>query len=203
MRNLFAEMALRGKDEKRSTRAFNQFYKLFKNYVYTVCKDFFTGRGIQDDEHLKSFFHNVFVTIHEKSDSLEIADSVPDAEVRFVICAIIGKFIRYEGLQYLRELSPDKSVDIAFIDAYQEDIKAEEFTMAESIPLMKLNQALDTLSEEQRLILLECFRYHDENSNTPSKVLNELEMYFGKNRAALRKIKSRALKHVKEIILRS
>lgn len=204
LRKLFDEMALGEKERERSSMAFEQFYEQFKNYVYTVCKDFLSTRGIDDKDHLGSFFNNVFVTILQKSEKLKVPDTVPDSEVKYVICSIIGKFIKFEGLQYLRELDSNNSVEIEFIEVYNEDVE-ENLTgnEGESIPLATLNKALGTLNEQTRLILLECFRYHDENKNIPSKVLDELEQHFGKSRQALRKIKSRALKEIKEIVLNS
>jgi len=201
--DLFFYMACREEDSSTANLAFNEFYTRYKNYTFSVCRDFFISRNRFDEEDLKSFFHNVFLKIYYKSGEISIDSSVPIEERKYVILKIISRYVNYEGLTYMKS-SRDPSSEINYTDELLNDIPEESLIEYESIEKKMLNKALDSLGDRNKFILLDFYRYETVNSEkgswTPSDALDEMCEYYNTTKQALRKTKERALKKLKDYV---
>ncbi|UXX80888.1 hypothetical protein N7E81_07215 [Reichenbachiella carrageenanivorans] len=200
---LFFYMACRDEDPTTADLAFNEFYSRFKNYTFSVCRDFFISRNRFDEEDLKSFFHNVFLKIYDKAGEISIDSSVPNDEKEFVILKIISRFVNYEGLTYLKS-SKNSSLEISYTDDLLNDVPEEGLSEYQSIERKTLENALASLSDRNRFILLDFYRHENINSEkanwTPPQTLTEMCNYYDTTKQALRKIKERALKKIIEYV---
>lgn len=201
-KDLFFYMACTEEDSVTADVAFNEFYSRYKAYTFHICRNRFLSRRQFDEEDLKSFFHNVFLKIYEKSDTISFDNQIPDQEIEYAIKAMIGSFVEFEAKEYFR-VRGNENLQIDYSDEDQDLITMEKSDSVQSIESKVLDKALDTLPEKSRLILLELFRYDDDGKNTPSRVLDELCKYFDTTKPTLRKTKERALKKVKEYIEQS
>ena len=74
-----------------------------------------------------------------------------------------------------------------------EELSLEVF---ESTNIKVLNDALNTLSERDRHILLTIYLYYDEGKNTPSDTLDLLCEMYGTTKVNIRKIRERSEKKI-------
>ena len=186
-------------NRKYAEDAFRELYWRFAEKLENGVRAHLKSRNIQDMDMVNAVVSNVFKDVF--LDPLKFSyDPEQDKSEETKFRAWLYKIARNESADLIRASIQHKKLNVVGIEdniveqyAY---IEIEEEVLQGNRKL--LEQALATLSERDRHILLTCFDYYEEGRNTPSNVLDELCEYWGTTRENIRQRKKRSLDKVKK-----
>jgi len=190
LEEIFLSFAYKDDDVKKAYSAFDQLYKEYSKFLYSVVRKNLFKMEVSDEEVVGTVVSNVFLTLYEKPPmnfEAKIGNSV-DASFK----AYLSKVAKNETLHLFKDYYKTNLV-------LQEDIKESVFedTEIEENIIISVNQktmidALNTLNERDREILLTLYLYYEEGKKTPTPVLNMICERFGTTKDNIRQIKRRS-----------
>jgi len=192
--DLFVIMSFQEESEMEAQKAFRVFYDRYKSFLWNLCY-----RVCQNDEELaKDVFMNTMMAVYQNSHTYNASKSKITTWI-----SIIAKHEMLDLLDVLKEKRIGEKTfvplddNLAISDAEEEDISIET-------PEKKaLEEALQTLSEKEKDILLTYMMYQDGNKHLPDEVTEFLCDRYATTNVNLRKIKQRTLEKVKSHILQN
>jgi RNA polymerase sigma factor (sigma-70 family) len=198
--DLIFAMAMREEDEKNASEAFTEFYKRFKNYVYTIayraCQHW---KQYGEEELTNALLNNTFLTFYLKSGNFyDKIDQLPLERQEARVKALLGRISQRELLALTKEKRDD---NIDFVDVL-EDQEVDNSTYEESADFQLMEKALDSISEKKRDILVTYTLYGGCGKKLPDEDIERLANTWEVHPDSLRQIKKRALDEIKEIFIR-
>lgn len=198
-------MALRAINEAVAEAAFEVFYERYAKFVecttLRVCKDY-PGRK---DELAEAIINNTFLKAYKRASTFD-PSKVKKADMAAGIKAWLGTIADNEYKQLLRQAEEHPMLRLVEDVAIFEDGELPDTEDQEEGPVSYerdlLDQALATLSERERYILVQSAAHEKEGHNLPAEFLNNTCKLFNITKLYFRKIKSDALKKVKDKIVR-
>lgn len=198
--NLFLLMAMKDEDATSAELAFNEFYRRYKDYLYTVCKKACSSWSVYGSDLHEAVFQHTILKVYERAETFIEVETLPDDKAKERRTkAWLGKIASNELEQILRK--SDKNID--FTDNLPEVSLTDSENKDDSIETIEhilLNRALASLKERERDILITYMRYDDGNKKLPPEEIDRLCEHWQVLQDNLRQIKSRAMKKVKEYI---
>lgn len=195
-------------DTAVSSKAFEEFYNRFKDFVLLVCRkaciSFDHSNQLADDIFQQTFLkvlHKGY-TFRKKTGDKE--SYTPE------IKAWLSRIARNELISFLRKNPDEKSLSqpnrlrsdelenlSAGLEAYDEEL-LQPPTLQQHI----LDKALSVLTEEEKLVLMTYMLYYNpkaRNNHLPDEVIKTLTAKLGVKAGSLRQIKSRALQKMMKV----
>lgn len=183
----------RSNDEGAALAAFKNLYKNYSKFLNTVISGALRNSGIYDEHILNTVMNNTFYKLYEDPLTFSFPKNIEDDKTFKAWLSVVA---RNELKRLLKEYYHNNSsleeigIEPAIIS---EELSLEVF---ESANIKILNDALNTLSERDRHILLTIYLYYEEGKNTPSETLDLLCEMFGTTKVNIRKIRERSEKKI-------
>jgi RNA polymerase sigma factor (sigma-70 family) len=197
-------MALRATNETVAEAAFQVFYERYEKFVsgitFRVCKDY-PGSS---HELVQAVINNTFLKIYERASTFD-PSKVRKADMTAGIKAWLGTIADNEYKQLLRQAEKHPMLRLVEDVAIFEDGELPDTEDQEEGPVSYerdlLDQALATLSERERYILVQSAAHEKEGHNLPTEFLENTCKLYNITKLYFRKIKSTALQKVKDKII--
>ena len=181
---LLSLVAQKDWDYEKAKAAFDVFYKRYSTLFWTLCRNVCPNLHIADE-----IFFQTMTAIFEYPtyDSSKGKITTWMSQIAKRKAYDLWKNRNTNEL-YIEEIGPTNAYE-------EEDV---------DVPLCSerqiLDQALNSLSEAEKDILMTYFRYQDGRKHLPKDVLQDLCNYHHKTADNIRQIKKRALSKVEEYI---
>jgi RNA polymerase sigma factor, sigma-70 family len=189
--DLFVMMSFREENEMEAQAAFRVFYDRYKKLLWNLCH-----RVCQNNKELaKDVFINTMMAVYQNSHTYNVSKSK--------ITTWISNIAKHEMLDLLDVLKEKRIGEKTFVPLEDNLVISdiEENINIETPEKWALDEALQTLSEKERDVLLTYTMYQDGNKHLPDEVMKFLCDRYGTTSVNLRKIKQRTLEKVKSHIL--
>jgi RNA polymerase sigma factor (sigma-70 family) len=185
----------KSEDEKSAVNAFDDLYKEYSKFLSSVVKNSLKKMGIYDEHLFQTIINNVFYKIYEKPLAFSTPENAKNDNCFKAWMSVIAK---NELNSLIKEYySKEKNLEIVVDEPFLED-EIIDSELAESINVKMLKDALNTLSERDKEILISLYNYHEEGKNTPSSVLDTIAKLHNTTKPNIRKIKERSEKKIIE-----
>ena len=151
--------------------------------------------GIYDEHLFQATMNNAFFKIYSNPLSFSIPEGAKNDNCFKAWISVVAN----NELKTLLKDYFTKESDLSIID--EELIQENESInsdIADSLNIKMLNDALDTLNDRDREILLTLYNYHEDGKNTPSYVLDAICKLHNTTKPNIRKIKERSEKKIVE-----
>lgn len=188
-------------DLEAANKAFAVLYKRFGEFIFNVVKKtIFFNTEKDNSDFANTVCNNTFLEVYDKPLNFSYNPKKHKSQDNAfkVYLAVISK---NEKNDLLRESLDYSDRQLKIIDGdddlFEPSITDEEYDKIIeklSINHSLLEEALATLSERDRYILLTYYDNFEKGKNTPSKVLNDVEKFYGTTRDNIRMIRNRVKK---------
>lgn len=179
--------------------AFNVFYEKFSPNFETVCINVCYHYNNLFDGLADVIFNNTFFNAYLKAAQFKTDNKDPkkvDNDVKRWLYGIANN----ELLMELRKIRASSNVTIVEdIMILESEIDHEEPLISECYEKEILNEALATLSEKERGVLLMCYQYSEDGKNISSDIIERINTIFNIKEPNRRQIKKRALEKLQQI----
>lgn len=198
--DLFLRMSM--KDEKKEAeKAFIEFYHRYKNYIYTVIRKACESWKQYGKDLIQSTFSNVLLIVYKKADSFIMIENVEISRQELRLKAWLGKIIQIEILKLLKlERTNDEMIEFTDKLLEYDDKVEKKSNIPISYNMSRLEDALATLSEREKDILMTYFAYSEGNKKLPREELQRLAKRWDILPDNMRQIKRRSLKKIEKIL---
>lgn len=173
--------------------AFNVFYEKFSPAFMVTCENVCYPYKNLYDGLAEVIFNNAFFKAYSKASQFKSTTKdhkKVDVEVKKWLYGIANN----EMLMELRKVKANSHVSIVEeIMVLESEIDHDEPLISECYEKEILNEALATLSDKERGILLMCYQYSEDGKNIPSNVIERINTIFNIKEPNRRQIKKRAL----------
>lgn len=189
---LLAWIANKETDPVLGKRSFDAFYLRYSEYLWKVCS-IVCRTHPQATELSQDVFQQTMTKVYLSAGSYNKDISS--------VKTWISKIARNEFLNWVQE----SKNTLLFLEDLK-DIDADEVPYddspleAEEIPESQVEKALSHISEKEKVVVMTYMMYYNDdepNRHLPDSVLNDLCKYLNTSAENVRKIKSRALKKLK------
>lgn len=192
--DLFVMMSFREENEAEAKEAFRLFYNRYKNLLWSLCYGLCRKLDVNNGKELAEYiFTNTMIAIYEHPTY----DSSKSK-----LSTWMSKIAYHEALDLINghKINDSKncvSLNETMAISTSEDVDSTRY----SLPQRKvLDDALNTLTEREKEILLICMMHQEPHKHLSYEVLNELGSRFGTTPANVRQIKKRALDKLKAYV---
>lgn len=201
LEDLLLNISFKEEEKVLAEESFSKIYKEYSQYLMNVIVSNLKGMGIYDEDLAQAVLNNTFLTVYEKP----LKFSVPNgAENDNCFKGWISRISRNELLSQIQQVTSKEKrfsdLNLQEADLELEDVENDFF---ESVNHKLLKDALNTLSERDREILLAHYLYHEEGKNTPSDVLDRLCLLYSTTKPNIRQIRKRCEKKIIEYITKN
>lgn len=189
-------MALHQNDELAAKVAFQVFYERYESYLFGIARNICSKFPRSANELFEAVFQNTFLKAYYSAATFDVS-KVKAADISLGVKAWLGRIADNEHKQLLGKLVKEPFIqlidDIPISDEELEWVPVEEISdEPDSYHRMVLEQALSTLSEKERYILVQSTAYEKEGKYLPNSFINSTCKLWQITRANFRKIKSTA-----------
>ena len=191
-------MALKEQDEQLANKAFFIFHERYVKYVYKVCLNTGSVRGISNDQDREKIVNNSMLTAYMKSVGFNLPPGEPETIREKRIKSWLASITRFSTMQYAQDKKEYKEKNI--ID-YVEDIP--EFTenrnddteniIMPSQERIAFEEVYQSLSEKERDIIETYLTYEDSQGKIPKEYLERICKTWNLLPDYPRKIKTRGI----------
>ncbi|MDO5655755.1 MAG: sigma-70 family RNA polymerase sigma factor [Flavobacteriaceae bacterium] len=197
LEELLLTISYKEEDKQGAIKAFNTLYKEYAPFLSSVLKNALKSMGIYNEELYNTVMNNVFFKIYENPFIFQVPEN---ANNDYCFKGWLSKVARNELLSQIKEYN--RLENNLKLVANIEDFDSIEIQddIYEGVNAKLLNEALKTLNERDRNILMSLYMYYEKGKNTPSNVLDNLCRIHKTTKPNIRKIKERAEKKIIEYV---
>lgn len=176
--------------------SFSKLYVEYSQFVMNVIASYLKGMRIYDEELAQAVLNNTFLIVYEKPLKFSVPNGaendkcfkgwlakISQNELRSQIKQVTSQEKRFSDLNLQEENFELEDVEIDFFESANHKILAE---------------ALNSLSERERGILLAHYLYYEEGKKMPSCELDRLCLLYSTTKPNLRQIRGRSEKKIIE-----
>ena len=201
---LLTLMAQRHTDTTTAQRAWEEFYHRHRQYLYHVaCKV-----GMVNASDRSDLVQETFLRVFEKAHTFQEEDSTDNAQGRIRVRAWMGRIAHrlfqdmLKKYGYLRLFG---DMGAAIQDDAQPQPPAVESDKPPSPALQAVLQAIESLSAREQEIMRVTWQYYTpgQQQRLPHDVVAQLARDFKTSPENIRKIRERALRKIKAMLLSS
>lgn len=184
-------------DEGAAIAAFTNLYKSYSKFLNAVISGALKTCGIYDEHLLNTVLSNTFFKLYENPLIFSFPkDALDDKSFKAWLSVVAKNELKGLIKEYYHSNPSLEESGIETADLVEE-LSAEVF---ESANMKVLSDALNTLSERDRNILLTIYLFHEEGRKTPSDTLDSLCEMHGTTKVNIRKIRERSEKKIIDYI---
>lgn len=193
--DLLVVISFREKNEVEAKEAFKIFYDRYKRFLLSLCYKVCQNIEPNGAELAKDVFVNTMMAVYESSNTYNASKSK--------VATWLSCIAKHEMLDLLNILNEKRIGEKQFIPLNEDlAISDTEDNIEIETPQKKaLDEALQTLSDKERDILLTYMMYQEGNKHLPDEVIQVLCDRYETSSINLRKIKQRALEKVRSHII--
>ncbi|WP_445736250.1 sigma-70 family RNA polymerase sigma factor [Mariniflexile sp.] len=188
-------------DQKMANESFSLIYKRFSEFVFnSVKKSIYLNSESEKTVFANTVTNNTFMEVYNKPLDFEFDSrkhKTQDDAFRVYLAAIAknekNDLLR-ESLNYTSKQTKIIDDDEHFFEPSISPEIFEKLELALSTNRKILEDALYSLSERDRYIILTYYDNYEKGKNTPSEVLDNIEQLYGTTRDNIRMIRSRVKK---------
>ena len=198
---LLQYIALHDHDPALAAAAFQVFYDRYRTYLAAVARSVCRHSPGPINDTVDFIFQNTFIQVFEHAGTFN-AEKIKATDLVAGVKAWLGKIADNEHKKLLRQQEKTSFLqiveDVSVFESGQEtDPEDEPHDEPVSYERQLLEQALSTLNEKERYILVRSRAYEQDGKNLPSEFLESTCQMFSITRANFRKIKSTAFQKLK------
>ncbi|WP_298136064.1 sigma-70 family RNA polymerase sigma factor [Flavobacterium sp.] len=185
-----ALLSLSYKDEdiEVANSAFNTLYREYSKLLYSVLRKVLKDRGMSSDEIIEATTHNTFLKLYQNPLTFTLPENCNNDNP---FKGWLIKVARNELSDLLKQYFDERIEYPSIIsDEILDEVEVDE-NISESVNIKLLNDALNTLSERDRSILLYLYQLYEKGKNIPSSDLDILCKIHNTTRTNIRQIKKR------------
>jgi RNA polymerase sigma factor (sigma-70 family) len=199
--DLIFYMSVQSEDRATAEEAWEEFFFRYREYVLGVCRRF---RGILGDLGVEDLAKDTLVRVFEKAHTFKPLNCGNNNRERARICAWMGRIANNLFFSSLRRQPTINFVDTPQAGGRETPTREEVCNEpAESSQRALLREALDTLNEREREILLTSYAWYEPGvgcQRMPTEELEALTERFHTTPANIRQIRTRALDKLKHYV---
>lgn len=194
---LMEYMAMAEEEPAIANLAFNVFYEIVSPFFMVACEKACKPYQNLYDGLAEVIFNNSLLNAYKKAEQFK-TDHKDSKKALLAVKSWLLGIAKNELYQQLRtiELNSRLSIveDISVLESEVEDNENENLECFEKDIL---EQALNTLNERERGVLLMCYQFSEDGKNIPSDVIERINKVFNITEPNRRQIKKRALEKLK------
>ncbi len=194
--DLLVLMSYRDENKQEAEQAFIEFDSRYKNFIWSVCYKVCINGIFESEELAKDVFMQTRTRIYYSAHTYDPSKGK--------IKTWISRIAKNEMLDLLGILQEKRigeklfvSLDEARAVATEDSVNESEFQTPEK---KIIDEALNSLTERERDILLTYMLYQDGNRHLPDDMIEELKKRHDTSSANLRMIRMRSMNKVKKFI---
>jgi RNA polymerase sigma factor (sigma-70 family) len=202
---LLTLMSQRTQDEAWADAAFCEFYARHKNYIWIVCVEI--ASTLNGDAWIEDIFDETFERAYQKAGSFKLpSGATPESESRLVrgwLGKIAANLLRTLLRNHRNEYAQDEETWDKLADTVGNSTDDGNQTSSVSPKQKLIDDALETLSEREALVVRVTFQYYrvgEKFQRLPNKIVQELAESLGTTPENLRKIRERALRQIRDYV---
>lgn len=189
-------MDFKDEDEEQAKEAFNLFYKRYNRLLLSLCLKACSNLNLSDSEKVdlsEIVFQNTMTKIYQKSHLYDSSKGkISTWMSRIANNNLISQLsLQDENIRYVDETALEFE-----ISSDNED----SISQTQSIEMKILEEALNTLTDKEKDILLTYMMYKDGEKKLPENVIDNLRKRYSTTSVNLRQIQHRSLKKIEEYI---
>ncbi len=183
-------------------KIFKEFHRRFAERFYKKCKGITFEAGFSETL-AEDIFQEAFIKLMKKIKDYTVDESFSEKKIENSIVKWFSTTANNEFINYIRKFKPDEGLNDD-CDEIEDEID-DEIECEENLPLIrvKLREALATLSERERYILLTCANYGclGNKNHLPDDVIDDIAKSFSIQKDYIKVLRFRALKKIRALIL--
>lgn len=201
LEDLLLNISFKEEEKILAEESFSKIYREYSQYLMNVIVSNLKGMGIYDEELAQVVLNNTFLTIYEKPLKFSVPNEAEDDKC---FKGWISRISRNELLSQIKQVT-DKEKRFSDLNLQEVNLEFEdvENDFFESVNHKLLRDALNTLSERDREILLAHYLYHEEGKYMPSDALDRLCLIYSTTKPNIRQIKGRSEKKIIEYMTKN
>ena len=190
--DLLVLMSFQKDNKKEAEEAFNAFYDRYKAFLWSLCYSICTKRKgtSEGEEFAKDIFNNTMMSIYEGSHTYDSKKSK--------ITTWMSRIAKNEMFDFLKDESEFSPLNEE-VDSISDNDDTEKSSFI-SPGKRELENALLTLSEKEKDILLTYMEYSNGKKHLPDVLISELCKRYSTLPATLRQIKKRSLEKIEKYL---
>ncbi|RCR71252.1 hypothetical protein [Larkinella punicea] len=193
-------IALREENESLARAAFQVFYERYEQFLFGVARNVSSQFPGSSNELFEAVFQNTFMKVYLRAETFNPSE-VKASDMTLGIKAWIGRIADNEHKLLLRQLRNRPAIqlvaDVPIAEEDLENIPADEgIEEPVSYERSLLDQALATLNDMERYILVQSSAYEQEGKYLPSTFIDATCMLWHITKVNFRKVKSVARRKV-------
>lgn len=197
-------MALRVSDEAVAEAAFQVFYERHERFLLGITLRVCWGFPGSSQELVQAVINNTFLKVYKRADTFD-PTKVRAEDMAAGVKAWMGTIADNEYKQLLRDEKKNARIrlveDLSIFEDGELPDETDQVDGPVSYERELLDQAMASLSDRERYILVQSFAYEQEGHHLPDEFLDSTCRLFNITKAYFRTIKSLALRKVKDRIL--
>jgi|GEM_PF-689087 len=191
-------MAMNKDEPSVANLAFNVFYERFSSAFMVTCEKVCGPFECLYDGLAEVIFNNAILNAYLKAGQFNTTNKDSqkvDNDVKKWLYGIANTEMYIE----LRKIKASANLSIVEdILVLESNIDHEEPLIAECYEKEILEQALETLNDKEKGVLLMCYQFSEDGKNIPSDVIDRINTIFNIKEPNRRQIKKRALEKVQQ-----
>lgn len=197
--DLLIYMSMRADDPAVARAAWAEFFLRHREYLYRLCRKL--SRGVLDDAGAKDLVQDTFIRAYHKASTFNGEGIKDPGRLQRRTRAWLGRIAHRIFLDMLRGRDGLRDVPLDENDPAPEPEPIQ--SSATSTIKQLLNEATDSLSEREQIVLRTTIQYYEpgkKNQHLPHDVVDDLAKTLKTTPENLRQIRRRALRKIKQYI---
>lgn len=187
---LFVMMSFRETDKEEADRAYAIFYKRYAKKIWSICYKVCGNQLLYGEDLAEYVFSETMIRIYK----------YPTYDGSCKVSTWASKIAHNIMISFLDKPQEESYYDnIATINGYEQEDNFQ-IIISQTIEQKILDDALNSLSEKEKHILLTYFEYKDQNKHLPDSVMSELKKTYATTSDNIRQIRKRAFDKVKQCV---
>lgn len=184
---------------------FNEFHKRFAERFYKKCLSVCIDGGF-DGNLAEDIFQETFIKLLKGLNDFVIDESYSEKRAGNTVVAWFGRIANNEFINYLRKFKPEEEL----LDDYEEIESTycgefnDEINIEDDIPIVrvKLREAMATLTERERYILLICANYEclGNSKHLPDDAIQDICKHYSITKNYIKLLRFRAFNKIRSML---
>jgi RNA polymerase sigma factor (sigma-70 family) len=194
--DLLIYMSMRAEDPAVAQAAWAEFFRRHAKYLYGRCRRF--SRNVLDEAGTNDLVQETLIRAYDKAGTFNAAGIKDTKRLERRTRAWLGRIALNIFRDMLRDRDGRREVPLDENDPAPEPEPRQ--TSLTSARRQLIDEAIDSLSEKEQIVLRTVYQYYEPGKNLPRAVIEDLANSLKTTSDNLRQIKSRALRKMKQYI---
>jgi RNA polymerase sigma factor (sigma-70 family) len=194
--DLLIYMSMRADDPAVARAAWAEFFRRHAKYLYRCCLRF--TKNVLDEAGTNDLVQETLIRAYDRAGTFNAAGIKDTERLERRTRAWLGRIALNIFRDMLRDRDGRREVPLDENDPAPEPEPRQ--TSLTSARRQLIDEAIDSLSEREQIVLRTVYQYYEPGKNLPRPVIEDLANSLKTTSDNLRQIKSRALRKMKQYI---